>query len=131
MYPLNSQLGDAVAPPHAETDDRNRLMTFAVTTSSQDLDLVVGGSGTMPFLTRENHWVTFQPVGGDVYVRFKAATGGTTVTTGTGYKIADGAKEPFLIRHGRDTVVEIIGSAALTLRYWMSDGLGQKSPTAI
>lgn len=129
MYPHASQQADAIVPPHAEATDKNQLLTFAVTTGSQDVDLTT--TARFPILVRESHWVSFQPVGGDVYVRFKKATGGTTVTVDNGYKIADGFRQDFWIRHGRDTVVEIIGSVACTLRFWISDQYGGPLPTSV
>lgn len=125
MYPHASQQADCVAAPHAEATDKNQVQTFALTAASQDLNLVT----TLPSLARESHWVTFVA---DVafYVRFKAATGGTTVTAGTGWPVAAGEKFQVWVRHGRDTVIEIIASTG-TLKYYLSDCYGGPSPTSV
>ena len=85
----------------------------SVTTSAANIDLSVSKGG---------RFITFQPRGGDAYVRFKstnAAAGTTSGNSSNGYKIADGTTVSFWVSPA-SRYCDCIGSAALTLFWWNS-----------
>jgi hypothetical protein len=97
----------------------------AVTTAAGNIDLngTWGGAPvegvTRNRIARGGAWFSFQPSGGAASIRFKASATTAATTAANGLGIADGSVEEFWVSSGTP-IVDAIGSAALTLKIWMS-----------
>ena len=110
--PLASQGADELQPP--AVSGTYAIANVATTTSAASLALSLSQAPS-----KGGAWFTFQPRGGDVYVRFGAtATTGTTTTNGL--KIADGAVCHVWITPATAFVDHICSAASKSLVYWQS-----------
>lgn len=90
--------------------------TYAVTAtgttnSAANLDLGVEDGG---------QFITFQPIGGDVFVRFKSSASVAATTTTNGVKIADGTFFRQWVTSSSRYVDHICSAASKKLLWWRS-----------
>lgn len=109
-------------PPRRTGAPGGPVKNASVTTSANSTQLwTTGAGGDRP---PGKVWVSFQPSGGSATIHFHSdATGAATALNGV--TIADGGKESFWLDPSRDVYVHHIGSAALTLKYWVSSPPGE------
>lgn len=102
----------------------NAINSAAVTTGAATINLNANWGGaaingkTVNRIQQGGAWFSFQPKGGAFTFRMSSSST-AAVTASTGATIVDGSIEEFWIPS--DTpFVDGLGSAALTLNYWMS-----------
>jgi hypothetical protein len=71
-------------------------------------------------LDKGMYYVTFQALSADAYVAFKLASSVAAVTTTTGWKIPSGEERSWVISSDVYAYIEIIGSGAGTLKWYIS-----------
>lgn len=110
--PEATRAADEYIPPM--TSGVNAGTTTSTTTSAAELDLGISKGAAQ---------VTFQARGGDVYVRFRAASSAAGTTSGdssNGYKIPDGGTKDFWITPRTRYCDHICSAASKTLFWWVS-----------
>lgn len=111
-----SRAADEISPPM----DAGVFMPLlvSVTTSAQNVDLNQSWGNVANRLARGGAYFSFQSRGGTSYVRFKSTTSAAGTTSGNGSNgvaIPDDGKEWAVYLYPNQSVLDVIGSASLTL----------------
>ena len=89
------------------------VTSTTVTTAAAELDVLGAGFAG-------GAYYSFQAVGADVYIWFKAATSAASITVSNGMKLLDGIGPQDFWLSSDARFLEHIGSSAGTLRWWRS-----------
>ena len=113
----------------------HEMQNAAVTTSAAAFDITKNSvvSANPQYLRGAGFWVSLQPVGGNVYIRFRPVSTNPGTTSTTGLLLVDAATLGAAgIAHfwigKNERYMDVLGSASFNLKWWRSserkDGKG-------
>lgn len=117
----------------------HQLQSSAVTAAASIIDLTKNSAvaANPQYLRGGGFWVSLQPVGGNVYIRFRPVATNPGTTSTTGLLIVDastsGAVSHFWVSKN-ERYLDVLGSVSFNLKWWRSSarkdgkGPGQGAP---
>lgn len=97
-------------------------LATSTSTSAANVDLCLTSAATTrtDYLSAGGFWITVQPRGADVHIRFRPDNNAAATTTSNGILVTDGTIQHFWIAGGRQRYMDHKATASATLVWWRS-----------